>query len=70
MLANESMQIFTYLANKIKYDKNIKNNVQSINNANYPVQTAYLLHTNKIIAKYLFYHIYLNESFRGFAKKS
>ena len=28
MLANESMQIFTYLANKIKYDKNVKNNVQ------------------------------------------
>ena len=30
MLANESMQIFTYLANKIKYDKNVKNNVQSM----------------------------------------
>ena len=42
MLANESMQIFTYLANKIKYDKNKKNNVQPINSANYSVQTAYL----------------------------
>ena len=42
MLANESMQIFTYNANKIKYDKNKKNNVQPINSANYSVQTAYL----------------------------
>ena len=57
MLANESMQIFTYLANKIKYDKNIKNNVQPINSANYSVQTAYFsfIYINK--SMYLFYHI-------------